>query len=79
MIPGNTNSYLIIVSSPVNCTEAKKGFDEPVSQHVYSVQPCLPKDPAQLFSAEYVQAQELFMQPRDVENCLRDNRYVIHS
>lgn len=74
MTAGNLNSCLTIVSSPDTCTEAKQGFDGSASQHVYSVQPCLPKDPAQLFSAEYVQAQELFMQPRDVDNCLRDNR-----
>lgn len=63
-----------IVCSPVTCTEAKEGFDGSASQHVYSVQPCLPKDPAQLFSAEYVQSQELFLQPPGVDNCLRDNR-----
>jgi DNA polymerase delta subunit 3 len=63
-----------IVCLPITYTEAKQGFDGSASQHVYSVQSCLPKDPAQLFSTEYVQAQELFMQPRDVDNCLRDNR-----
>jgi len=73
MTPGNMNWCSTIVSSRDTLTEAKEGFDEPASQHVYSVQPCLPKDPAQLFSAEYLQAQELFMQPRDVDNCLRDH------
>lgn len=68
-------TYNVQLVPKVKLHEAKEGFDEPASQHVYSVQPCLPKDPAQLFSAEYVQAQELFMQPRDVDNCLRDNRF----
>ena len=45
-----------------------------VSVHVYSVQPCIPKDPAELWSAEYVQSEELFKQPAEIDNCLRDNR-----
>lgn len=68
-------TYNVQLVPKVKLQEAKQGFDGSASQHVYSVQPCLPKDPAQLFSAEYVQAQELFMQPRDVDNCLRDNRF----
>jgi DNA polymerase delta subunit 3 len=42
---------------------------------IYSVQSCLPKDPAQLWSAEFVQAEELFNQPSGANNCLRDNRF----
>ncbi len=56
--------------------EARETLHGSPSSHVYSVQPCLPKDPAQLFAAEFVQAQELFKQPSDVNNCLRDNRYL---
>lgn len=68
-------TYNVQLVPKVKLQEAKLGFDGSASQHVYSVQPCLPKDPAQLVSAEYVQAQELFMQPRDIDNCLRDNRF----
>lgn len=42
---------------------------------VYSVQTCIPKDPATLWNAEFVQTEELFSQPATAENCLRDNRY----
>lgn len=45
------------------------------SVQVYSVQAAIPKDPAALVSAEYVQAEELFGQPLANENCLWDNRY----
>jgi hypothetical protein len=31
--------------------------------------------PAVLWNPEFVQAEELFNQPFDDENCLRDNRY----
>ncbi|KAH7443427.1 hypothetical protein KP509_02G033900 [Ceratopteris richardii] len=46
-----------------------------ISIHIYSIQPSLPKDPAALWSAEYVQSEELFRQPSDLDNCLRDNRF----
>lgn len=46
------------------------------SQHVYSLQPCIPKDPSELHSSDLIQAQELFAQaPLMEDNCLRDNRY----
>lgn len=45
------------------------------SMRIYSVQSCLPKDPAHLWSAEFVQAEELFNQPSGDNNCLRDNRF----
>lgn len=55
--------------------EAKDMLDGHISIHVYSIQPCIPKDPAQLWSAEYVQSEELFKQPSELINCLRDNRF----
>ncbi|KAG6556440.1 hypothetical protein Mapa_002383 [Marchantia paleacea] len=55
--------------------DVKTALKENPSVHVYSVQRCLPKDPAQLWSADFVQAVELFNQPQDVNNCLRDNRF----
>ena len=50
-------------------------IDGHVSIHVYSIQPAIPKDPAEIWSAEYVQSEELFRQPPELDNCLRDNRY----
>lgn len=55
--------------------ESKQEFDGNCSIQVYSVQACIPKDPAALWNAEFVQAEELFKQPSAVDNCLRDNRY----
>lgn len=55
--------------------EAKDTLDGHISTHVYSIQPCIPKDPAELWSAEYVQSEELFKEPSDQNNCLRDNRF----
>lgn len=55
--------------------QAKDMLDGHVSSHVYSIQPCIPKDPAELWSAEYVQSEELFKQPPELNNCLRDNRF----
>ncbi|KAK3424513.1 hypothetical protein EUGRSUZ_F01264 [Eucalyptus grandis] len=42
---------------------------------VYSVQTCIPKDPAALWNVEFVQAGKLFGQDATTENCLRDNRF----
>ncbi|XP_015866301.2 uncharacterized protein LOC107403900 [Ziziphus jujuba] len=55
--------------------EAKQEFNESCSVQVYSVQACIPKDPAVLWNAEFLQAEELFKQPSTVDNCLRDNRF----
>lgn len=54
--------------------EAQQEFDGNCSVQVYSVQASIPKDPAALWNAEFVQAEELFKQP-SLDNCLRDNRY----
>ncbi|XP_021769781.1 uncharacterized protein LOC110734031 isoform X1 [Chenopodium quinoa] len=55
--------------------EAKHDFDGNCSVQVYSVQSCIPKDPAAIWNAEYIQAEELFKQPVTINNCLRDNRF----
>ncbi|KAJ7981858.1 DNA polymerase delta subunit like [Quillaja saponaria] len=71
----NPPSYHIrLVSGPV-LAEAKQEFEGDCSVQVYSVQACIPKDPASLWNAEFVQAEELFKQPSSVDNCLRDNRF----
>lgn len=54
--------------------EAQQEFDGNCSVQVYSVQASIPKDPAVLWNAEFIQAEELFKQPSSVDNCLRDNR-----
>lgn len=54
--------------------EAKEEFGDNYSVQVYSVQACIPKDPAVLWNAEFIQAEELFKEPPNVVNCLRDNR-----
>ncbi|XP_068643158.1 uncharacterized protein [Aristolochia californica] len=53
----------------------KQEFEDNFSVQVYSVQASIPKDPAALWNAEFIQAEELFKQPSDIENCLRDNRF----
>ncbi|KAJ6853181.1 uncharacterized protein M6B38_251570 [Iris pallida] len=55
--------------------KVKKEFKDRCSVQVYSVQTCIPKDLAVLWSAEFVQAEQLFGQPSTTENCLRDNRF----
>jgi hypothetical protein len=55
--------------------EARHGFKDSCSVQIYSIQACIPKDTAVLWNHEFVQAEELFNQPFDDENCLRDNRY----
>ncbi|KAI3739188.1 hypothetical protein L2E82_29587 [Cichorium intybus] len=40
----------------------------------HSVQSSIPKDPAVLWNTEFIQAEELFKEPHNVINCLRDNR-----
>lgn len=71
----NPPTYNIRLVSGPKLAEAKKDFDEVCSVQVYSVQASLPKDPAALWNAEFVQAEELFKQPPGVNNCLRDNRF----
>lgn len=59
---------------PIVYAEAQQEFDGHCSVQVYSVQASIPKDPAVLWNAEFIQAEELFKQPPSVDNCLRDNR-----
>ncbi|KAG8386442.1 hypothetical protein BUALT_Bualt03G0149200 [Buddleja alternifolia] len=56
-------------------SDAKQEFDGNCSVQVYSVQACVPKDPATLWNHEFVQAEDLFKQPLTADNCLRDNRF----
>ncbi|GJN38042.1 hypothetical protein PR202_gb27050 [Eleusine coracana subsp. coracana] len=53
----------------------KQEFKDSCSIQIYSVQASIPKDTAVLWNPEFVQAEELFNQPFDKENCLRDNRF----
>lgn len=67
--------YAVQLVSKSKLQQAKDTLEGHVSSHVYSVQPCIPKDSAELWSAEYVQSEELFNQPPEINNCLRDNRF----
>lgn len=40
------------------------------------MQASVPKDPAALWNPEFVQAEELFKQSFEVDNCFRDSRLV---
>ncbi|KAL2472721.1 DNA-directed DNA polymerase [Forsythia ovata] len=71
----NPSAYHIRLVSKHNLAEAKQEFDGSCSVQVYSVQACIPKDPAVLWNAEFVQAEDLSRQPLTVDNCLRDNRF----
>ncbi|XP_077227771.1 DNA-directed DNA polymerase [Tasmannia lanceolata] len=71
----NPQMYQIRLVSGVKLSEVKQEFEDNCSVQIYSVQACIPKDSASLWSAEFVQAEELFDQPSDVDNCLRDNRF----
>lgn len=66
--------HISLVPGP-KLSEAKHDFDGNCSVQVYSVQACIPKDPAAIWNAEYIQAEELFKQPITKDNCLRDNRF----
>ncbi|KAJ1441630.1 DNA-polymerase subunit Cdc27 [Sesbania bispinosa] len=70
----NPSYHIRLVTGP-QLAEAQKEFDGNCSVQIYSVQASIPKDPAVLWNAEFVQAEELFKQPSSVDNCLRDNRF----
>lgn len=74
LLPPEGRGINMGLSYPRFNAEAKQEFDGHCSVQVYSVQACIPKDPAALWNAEFVQAEELFKQPFAVNNCLRDNR-----
>ncbi|KAJ7531739.1 hypothetical protein O6H91_14G056900 [Diphasiastrum complanatum] len=72
---GEPSCYFVQLVPSAKLEATKAGLAGSPSIHVYSLQPSIPKDPAQLWSADFVQAEELFNQPPDVNNCLRDNRF----
>ncbi|XP_022846132.1 uncharacterized protein LOC111368878 isoform X2 [Olea europaea var. sylvestris] len=74
-LKNNSSDYHIRLVSKHKLAEAKQEFDVSCSVQVYSVQACIPKDPAVLWNAEFVQAEDLSRQPLTVDNCLRDNRF----
>ncbi|KAF9666691.1 hypothetical protein SADUNF_Sadunf16G0255100 [Salix dunnii] len=74
-LKNNPSSYHIRLVSGPKLEEAKQEFNGNCSVQVYSVQACIPKDPAALWNAEFVQAEELFKQSFTIDNCLRDNRF----
>ncbi|KAJ9562794.1 hypothetical protein OSB04_007954 [Centaurea solstitialis] len=74
-LKNNPSAYHIKLILGSKLSEAKEEFSDGCSIQVYSVQACIPKDPAVLWNTEYVQAEELFKEPPDVVNCLRDNRF----
>ncbi|KAK1302002.1 hypothetical protein QJS10_CPB12g00778 [Acorus calamus] len=74
-LKSNPQIYHIRLVSGLNLEEVKRQFEDGCSVQVYSVQAGIPKDPAVLWSAEFVQSEELFNQPATCDNCLRDNRF----
>ncbi|KAI4323039.1 hypothetical protein L6164_022677 [Bauhinia variegata] len=68
------NYHIKLVTGP-KLAEAQKEYDGNCSVQVYSLQASIPKDPAELWNVEFIQAEELFKQPFSVDNCLRDNRF----
>ncbi|PIN25487.1 hypothetical protein CDL12_01776 [Handroanthus impetiginosus] len=74
-LKNDPSTYHIKLVSKHSLSDAKQEFDGNCSVQIYSVQACLPKDPATLWNHEFVQAEDLFKQPLTVDNCLRDNRF----
>ncbi|XAR56446.1 hypothetical protein NMG60_11036937 [Bertholletia excelsa] len=74
-LKNNPSIYHVKLVTGNKLAETKEEFDGRCSVQVYSVQPCIPKDPATLWNAEFVQAEELFRQPPTIDNCLWDNRF----
>ncbi|VVA95774.1 unnamed protein product [Arabis nemorensis] len=69
------SDYLTRLVSSSELPEVEKEFNGTYSVHIYSVQSSIPKDPVALWNSEFVQAEELFKQPSDTDNCLRGNRF----
>ncbi|XP_047962225.1 uncharacterized protein LOC125207065 [Salvia hispanica] len=74
-LKSNPTTYHIRLVPSHMLSDAKEEFDGKCSVQVYSIQACLPKDPATLWNHEFVQAEDLFKQPATLDNCLRDNRF----
>uniref|UniRef100_A0ACD5VYW7 Uncharacterized protein n=1 Tax=Avena sativa TaxID=4498 RepID=A0ACD5VYW7_AVESA len=80
-LKNNPQNYCVKLTAGPKLEEARRTFKDSCSVQVYSIQACIPKDTAVLWNPEFVQAEELFNQPFDEENCLRDNRFcgVVNS
>lgn len=80
-LKNSPENYCVKLTSGPKLEEARRTFKDSCSVQVYSIQACIPKDTAVLWNPEFVQAEELFNQPSDEENCLRDNRFcgVVNS
>ncbi|XP_047317205.1 DNA polymerase delta subunit 3 [Impatiens glandulifera] len=78
LLKKNTSEYHVKLVPGHKLSEAKHEFEN-CSVQVYSVQACLPKDAASLWNNEFIQAEELYRQPPDIDNCLRDNRFCAIS
>ncbi|KAL8507651.1 hypothetical protein ACS0TY_018259 [Phlomoides rotata] len=74
-LKNSPTTYHIRLVSKHMLSDAKQEFNGNCSIQVYSIQACLPKDPATLWNHEFVQAEDLFRQTSTVENCLLDNRF----
>lgn len=74
-LKNNPEAYHVKLVLGSKLSEAKEDFGDGCSVQVYSVQASVPKDPAVLWNAEFIQSEELFKEPPNVDNCLRDNRF----
>ncbi|WVZ72734.1 hypothetical protein U9M48_021150 [Paspalum notatum var. saurae] len=74
-LKNNPQNYCVKLTSGPKLEEARQDFKDSCSVQIYSIQACIPKDTAVLWNPEFVQAEELFNQPFDEDNCLRDNRF----
>ncbi|KAI7730884.1 hypothetical protein M8C21_004414 [Ambrosia artemisiifolia] len=74
-LKNNPEAYHVKLVVGSKLSEAKEEYGDGCSVQVYSIQACVPKDPAVLWNAEFVQSEELFKEPPNVVNCLRDNRF----
>ncbi|KAL6838675.1 hypothetical protein ACP4OV_031389 [Aristida adscensionis] len=74
-LKNDPQNYCVKLTSGPKLEETRKEFKDSCSVQIYSIQACIPKDTAVLWNPEFVQAEELFNQPFDEENCLRDNRF----
>ncbi|EPS62362.1 hypothetical protein M569_12427, partial [Genlisea aurea] len=74
-LKNNPSTYHVLLVPENKLSDAKQGFDGSCSTHIYSVQSCLPKDPATLWNHEFAQAEFLFKDASAVDNCFWDNRF----
>ncbi|GAQ85975.1 hypothetical protein KFL_002630180 [Klebsormidium nitens] len=68
----DSRAFSLQLVGPSSLEGALANLDE-ASSHVYSVQPSIPKDPAALWTPDFIQAEELFNRPPEEDNCLRNN------